>query len=273
MMQPLAISDNSRIQVNTNLSTSLSLTIFDRNGNEILLQTSIDHPIELIIPRDPNIIIPSMNLQNVISMSNSSHYQLFNLHFIDITQSESTNNNLTIAITFEMHSFNINLGYLLIYRFDNVPILNNLINQIDGWTLFCPISKIDLLSLLIHVFLNLDLTNDQIYTYFIDNQQTVGHKSIIYGLRELNSTEMNDFCINQLINFPPISTQPFNFTSNYELRIYLSACYYLSEDNQWITDGLIVRIFYHLNKDKYVNFQLRLDLKQIIIKFNAFQDI
>ena len=55
---------------------------------------------------------------------------------------------------------------------------------------------------------NLDLPNDSIYTYFIDNQQTAGHQSIVFGLRELNSTEIIDFCWNvSSNNNPPITNQ------------------------------------------------------------------
>jgi hypothetical protein len=91
--------------------------------------------------------------------------------------------------------------------------------------------------------LNLDLTNDNIYTYFLNNEQTSGHQSIIFGLRELNSSEFNTSCmINQSITTPPISNQPFNFTSNYELRSYTACCYYWDENNIWQTNGLLVSI-------------------------------
>ncbi|CAF1454324.1 unnamed protein product [Rotaria sp. Silwood1] len=223
IMQPLALADHTKLQSNTNLSTSLSLTIFDRNGNEISFQTDIDHPIEFIILRDSNIIIPLMNLQNVTSMNITPHYQLFNLHYINIQQSQ-WNNNRTVALIFEMHPLNISLAYLLIYRFDDSPQLNSSINQTDGWTIFCP----------------LNLTNDTLYTYFLNNQQTSGHQSVIFGLRELNSTEFYNYCINQSINSPPITNQPFNFTSNYELRTYTTCCYYLDTNNIWQTDGLLV---------------------------------
>jgi hypothetical protein len=86
--------------------------------------------------------------------------------------------------------------------------------------------------------------NDSIYTYFIDNQKTVGHRSVIVGLRELNSTEMIDVCSSTSLISPPITNQPFNFTSNYELRIYTSGCYYLDEDNNWQSDGLLVKYFF-----------------------------
>ena len=63
---------------------------------------------------------------------------------------------------------------------------------------------------------------------------------MIYALRELNSTEMIHFCSNRSITDPPITDQRSNLTSNYQLRIYTSGCYYLTEDNQWKSDGLIV---------------------------------
>jgi hypothetical protein len=69
---------------------------------------------------------------------------------------------------------------------------------------------------------------------------TVDHQSLIFGLRELNSTEMNTFCSNQSINSPPISDNPFNFTTNYQLRTYISGCYYLNPNNNWQSDGLLV---------------------------------
>jgi hypothetical protein len=87
----------------------------------------------------------------------------------------------------------------------------------------------------------LDSTNNNIYTYFLNNQLTVGHQALIFGLRELNSTEMNTFCSNQSVNInPPITDKPFNFTSNYQLRIFTSGCYYLDSNNNWQSDGLVV---------------------------------
>jgi hypothetical protein len=217
-MEPLASYGNSKIQSNTNVSTSLSLSILDEFGNEISVETNQTNPIEIIILRDPNLIISEMILQNVTSNNSTSHNQLFHLHYINITSI------LSISVHIEMRSLNINLAYLFIYKFDQIPQLNSSMNQIDGWTLFCPSN----------------LTNESIYTYFINNQQTSNHQSVIFGLRELNSTEMINSCSNILINNPPITNERFNFTSNYELRIYTSGCYYLDKNNNWQSDGLIV---------------------------------
>ncbi|CAF1293793.1 unnamed protein product, partial [Adineta steineri] len=205
---------------NTNLSRSISLSIIDQNGNEISFKASENNSIKLIIPRDPNVLIPSMYLQNVTSINSTINNLLFNYHYINITSS------LPISVHFEIHSLNTNLAYLFIYKFDQTPLLNSSINLIDGWTIFCPFN----------------LTNDDIYRYFIDNQQPPGHQSLIFGMRELNSTEMNNYCLNNSsINMSlPITDEPYDFTSNYELRIYTSGCYYLDENNNWKSDGLIV---------------------------------
>ncbi|CAF0823152.1 unnamed protein product [Adineta steineri] len=218
-MEPLAVYGSSKSQLaNTNISTSISLSVVDRNGNEVTIKTNKTHPVEIIIPHDLNLIIPSMIIQNVISINSTFHNQSFSFHYINIT------NTLPISAHIEIHPLETNISYLFIYKFDQIPQLNTSINQIDGWTLFCSVN----------------LTNESIYTYFINNQQTLGHQSIIFGLRELNSTETQDFCENSPIVNSPITDLKFNFTSNYELRIYTSGCYYLDENNQWQSDGLVV---------------------------------
>ena len=123
-MQPLASSGNTR----TNLSTSISLTLIDSNGDEIPIRANADQPIELTIPRDVNIIIPSFQFENVSSMM--IHNQSFNVHFVNI----SRENNLSISIHLEMHPLNRSNAYCLIYRFDG----QLQINLTDGWTFFCP---------------------------------------------------------------------------------------------------------------------------------------
>jgi hypothetical protein len=112
--------------------------VLDENGNDVGILTTIDHPIELIIPRDPNLLVPPMSLQNATAMNG---YNLsFNLHFVNLTQSIS-NVNLTMSLHLEMCPLNTSLGYMLIFKFDGAPQLNSSINRTDGWSLFCPSSK------------------------------------------------------------------------------------------------------------------------------------
>jgi hypothetical protein len=123
-----------------NLSILLSITLFDENNNEIPVRTTAENPIEFFIPRDINFNISSMFIQNVSSLSADTliNNRQFNLHFINISQS---NPNITISIHFEMHPLNNSFGYMLIYKFDQIPQLNSSINYIDGWSMLCPRSK------------------------------------------------------------------------------------------------------------------------------------
>ena len=140
MIQPLASADQS--QSNTNLSTSMSLAILDQNGRELSIPTTRHHPYRFIIPRDPNLALPSMTLQNVTALNSTPHHLLFNLHHVNILQST----NLTVSLHIEMQPLNEIIGYQFIYRFDSSPQLNSSIHRIDGWTLFCPPSELLSLS-------------------------------------------------------------------------------------------------------------------------------
>lgn len=198
---------------NTNVSRSISFSVLDSNGTEISLEANETHPIEIFIPRDPNRIIPSMILQNVTSNNSKSHQQLFHFQNINITSI------LSISVHIEIEPFNTSLAYLFIYKFDQIPQLNQLINRIDGWTVFCP---------------------SNFHKYFLDNQQTRNHQSLVFGLRELNLSETFVYCSNHTQINPPITNQRIHFTSNYQSRVYSSGCYYLDTNNQWQDKGLRV---------------------------------
>ena len=97
----------------------------------------MDYPFEILIPRDPASTVPSMYLQNVTSIGGTApHSHLFYLHYVNITDERS------VSVHFELHPLNISLSYLFIYKFDRSPVLNSSVQQIDGWTIFCPSSKI-----------------------------------------------------------------------------------------------------------------------------------
>ena len=84
------------------------------------------------------------------------------------------------------------------------------------------------------------------FEYFFDNEQTFDHRSLIFGLRELNSTELDRYCHNNssntvLVQPPTIADEGFHFTADYELRLFTSGCYYVDDNQQWKADGLRVR--------------------------------
>ena len=201
MIKPLAPFGNSKSQPNTNLSTSISLEMFDQNGNAISPTVNLNNPIEMIIPRDPSLIIPSMILQNVTSLNSTPHNQIFNFHYINITSTFS------ISAHIELQPLNTSLAYLFIYKFDSVPQWT----QFDGWTIFWPSN----------------LTNESTYTYFIDNQKAAGHQSVLFGIRELNSAEMIEFRHVSCIQYSPSYHQNTQFhrrlrNSSLHIRLLLS---------------------------------------------------
>jgi hypothetical protein len=116
------------------MSTVISLTVLDQYGHEIPIHASVEQPIEFFIPRDSNLVLPSMALQHVTSKNND---QPFYLNKIDLSQFV-INSNLTVSVHFELRPLDTSLGYVFIYKFDDTPQLNSLINDTDGWALFCP---------------------------------------------------------------------------------------------------------------------------------------
>jgi hypothetical protein len=113
----------------------MSLVFMDLNGNEIPVFAHADQPIELIIPRDPNIIRTPFARQNLSHIQ--QHNQTFNSHLVKLLR----NNSLTVSVHFEIHPLNETRGYCLIYRFDDIPQINASIQLFDGWSLLCPQSN------------------------------------------------------------------------------------------------------------------------------------
>ena len=140
-MNRLAVADHSATAPNTNVSRSISFSILDRNGNEVDIKADPSHPIEIIIPRDENLLVPPMVLQNVTSLSLVAHAQTFNLHFANLSTMASS-----FSIHLQLRPLNANLSYLLIYKFDQSPRLNSSISDIDGWSLLCPSSEVSTLT-------------------------------------------------------------------------------------------------------------------------------
>ncbi|CAF1640035.1 unnamed protein product, partial [Adineta ricciae] len=227
ILQPLASSaSDHRFSAYTNLSRSLSLSILDENGTELNINTNLTDPIEFFIPRDPQLIMPSAFLQNSTlineqKMSSSPFY----FYLFDLQQ---TNPNLTFAIHLEIHLSITNVSYLLTYQFDPPKPLSSLS---DHWTFLCPSSK--------HQSY---LTSDGMYVHFLNNHQTSNRHSIVYGLRQLSTKEMQEFCYHNktLDRTSSLFRQAWIFTSDYQIRMYQSACFYLDSDSNWQSNGLLV---------------------------------
>ena len=85
------------------------------------------------------------------------------------------------------------------------------------------------------------MNHNGIHTHFIDNTKTPNHHSIIYGIRELTLIEMEQFCFDKTFSeHRPIIDEPAMFSSNYEILIYQSGCFYLDSNHHWQSHGLVV---------------------------------
>ena len=155
IMNRLAVADRSATAPNTNVSRSVSFSILDRDGNEVAVRTDPSHPIEIIIPRDENLLVPPMILQNVTSLSLIPHAQTLNLHFVNLSTQAAS-----FSIHLQLRPQTSNISFLLIYKFDQSPRLNSSMSDIDGWSLFC---------------------SSSLYTHFLDNAED--HWSSIDHLR------------------------------------------------------------------------------------------
>ncbi len=211
MVKPLSTYGTDRSQPNTNLSTSISIELFDENGNDISTKINLTNPIELMIPRDSNIVVPAMIFQNVSSKLNCEE---FNSHYVNVTSE------YPVSVHLELNPENENVSYLFAYQLDGLPRWNDH----REWKIVSPS----------------ELTKEGIYKYFVDNEKTRGHQSVVFGIRELNSNEIHLFQRrSSSVDLPKVNSK-FNFSCDYSIRIYLSGCYYLDENGNWKSEGLVV---------------------------------
>ena len=133
--------NNGRSQVFINMSRSVSLNLYDATGAYLPLK-NLSSPIVITIPREPNLLLPPMTLQNVTgqgtSPSANSNNRQFSLFYVNVT---SPTDDITLSATFEFKSDNPALGYMVIFRFDAIPVLNSTMNRTDGSRIFCPGGK------------------------------------------------------------------------------------------------------------------------------------
>ncbi len=70
---------------------------------------------------------------------------------------------------------------------------------------------------------NINNNNESYYSLFRNMNQTNNYKGIVsFGIRELNETQFDNYCLNNQTNItiPPLSDHSLNFTSDFSLRYY-----------------------------------------------------
>lgn len=171
------------------------------------------YSIRMKIPRDVN---SSIIMENVTEVNES-----FSIKMINLTELKSSDES-TFSIHFQIYA---NRSYLFLYQFND----DLKMNSEDNFILLCPTSS----------FFKSD-------SFIYEFHLVSSHERLIYALRQLHSSETCSF--NQISIFNHQNELPWN----YFMRIYLSACYYLDENNQWKSNGLKVKNFVEENKKKNV---------------------
>jgi hypothetical protein len=137
------------------------------------------------------------------------------------------------SLHFQIKPSDPNVGYLFLLKFGQTPILNQTYSSFDYWKVLCPNSN-DFVSM----YDDTNITNanivDSYYLFFLDQKQVNNFQGFLgYGLRELNATEMNFYCVNKKnTTKPPVlspvgnSTFVSTFTTDFSVIVYNGGCYY-----------------------------------------------
>lgn len=133
MVEPLATADLSSSY--TNYSRSISFDVINEKGEIVSFQNENKEPIELIIPRDPQLPIPPMFRQNSSTINENLNQSDFYYSKIDFQRTSA----LSISFHLQLRPTRPNISYLLIYKLLHRSV--SLLDDPDGWTLLCSYSS------------------------------------------------------------------------------------------------------------------------------------
>jgi hypothetical protein len=138
-----------------------------------------------------------------------------------------TNNSLSIQIK----PFNPTLGYLVIVKFGDTPVLNQSSKYFDFHEVFCPPD-------------DLKSEDGVVFYELFANMSTVnGFNGLVgFSVREINETLCRNKAalnLSQLIGEEAVDSNQTSFQENLALRVVLSGCYYLDPvSGKWLSDGV-----------------------------------
>lgn len=120
---------NGRNETYIGYSSSIGLTVYDSNSNEIKITQSLS-PIDILIQRDQNTLNYSFEYVNT-----SSAGILPGTFFLQNNFNIKMNN---ASIHIELKPLNISIGYLLIFKYGYMPIVNSTNADYSSFKMFCP---------------------------------------------------------------------------------------------------------------------------------------
>lgn len=228
---------NGDNETNIQISRSLDYSIYDENYNELVVK-NVSKPIDLWISRDTSVKINPFQFVNALNSSiiNASSYvelggsQLINGYIVNGFNMSGQNQSIHIQIK----PSNLTKSYLTLLKFGNNPLLQKNNFYFDSMEIFCPN---DLRT----------EANYSFYLIFLNMSRVNAFKGYVgFSLVEIDSPNLN--CLNKtansvdwLIGFVQNKTSQneTTFTDNFELRTYVSGCYYMNvSSNSWSSYGI-----------------------------------
>ncbi|KAI3380764.1 hypothetical protein SNEBB_003260 [Seison nebaliae] len=203
--------------VPVSMSTTAGLTLFDENENLIQIQNTTKE-ISLMVPRDPKMLPPPFIEYNAIVDGRTQRNPMFKYHQFNISTKDA-------SVHINIQPNQPGTCYVVIAKRSTHAIFNS--------------TKIDVDD--VQVIGNTNGLDMNYYQYnLLDNKGFKGMLSI--GIREVYSNEnlCNDTGPFPIVNQKTLITDKVaEFSSNYSLRLFVSGCYYYS-DNRYHSDGLRV---------------------------------
>jgi len=200
------------------LPNSVELNLNDVNNNEIKISNSFV-PIIIKISRIVNKKYSFVKV-NCTKMNFTNGQQLMINSFVKSKSNSSIN--------IHLKPNDLNLAYLIVLKFSDLLIYNSSQQSYDYFQIMCPqsgiIHYIIFNRIILKIIKLIDLINESYFSLFRNMNQTNNYKGIVtFGIRELNETELNNYClINQTnISIPPMIDESLNFTSDFSLRYVL----------------------------------------------------
>ncbi len=133
MLENALTGANGDNETNIGNSKQLSLAFYDENKKEIPIHNSIAK-FEFVIPRDL-----SFSSTNV-----SMDFQLVNASFMDMSDKNHflpnaiNTTGANISFHLQISPENTTVGYVVLVKLGQTPVLNKTMQSYDYWRIFCP---------------------------------------------------------------------------------------------------------------------------------------
>ena len=244
---PMAPSGNNGNDAAVGTSGAVSLSLNDENGDPIPISGSA--PIDIWITKDSapaDFVFNRVNATDLFPVNKTVENDGGNSTNATSTKKRFNfmQNGLKIftndaSLHMHVKPDDFTQAYLMVLKKNGTPNCNATKRNFDYLKVLCPNSS-DIV----------DDGNDTYYLFFLNIAEINNYKGQVgFGIRELNSSESTQFCgvdgglfmNDSSPEIPPLTDSNFtlSFTSDFELRIYSSGCYYFDlKTGNWMSDGL-----------------------------------